>query len=159
MTRHRSALVRRDSLATIARSLNLGSYLYLGRGEEANGGRNKPANLANALEAVIAAVAIDQGLPAARDLITRLFGEKLTNLVRQGIEIDYKSKLQELAQSKKQPTPSYEIVSVTGPDHDRVFTIEVSIGNRVLGTASGKNKKQAEMAAARLALEQQASPD
>jgi ribonuclease-3 len=154
MTRHRAMLVRRDSLASIARVIKLGNYLYLGKGEEANGGRNKPANLASVLEAVIAAISIDQGLLPTRDFISRLFDKKLVDLVSQGTEIDYKSRLQEIVQAWQQITPDYELVEITGPDHDRLFTIQVRIGSRTLGTGSGKSKKKAEMEAARRALEQ-----
>ena len=101
MTRLRAVLVRRDTLAHIGRSIGLGSHLYLGKGEEAGGGRFKPTNLAGALEAVIAAVFLDQGIDFTRDFILRLFQEELENITSEGIEADYKSQLQELVQARE----------------------------------------------------------
>jgi ribonuclease-3 len=154
MTELRSWLVRGDALATRAEAIGLGGYLYLGRGEEASGGREKPANLAGALEAVIAAVFLDQGLNKARDLILRLMAEELDRAISQGIEPDYKSQLQELIQARHQLAPTYRVIEATGPDHDRSFTVEVRLGDTVLGRGSGKSKKSAEEEAARSALEQ-----
>ena len=106
MTKLRAELVRGKTLARVARAIRLGDYLYLGKGEEASGGRHKPANLADALEAVIAAVFLDRGLSAAGDFILRLFAEELEKVVSRGVGIDYKSQLQELVQAEKQPTPT-----------------------------------------------------
>jgi len=153
MTKLRAALVRRDTLARIARAIGLGGHLYLGKGEEASGGRNKPANLAAALEAVIAAIFLDQGLSNTRDFVLRLFDAELQKVVSQGIEVDYKSELQELTQTRERQTPTYHLIEATGPDHDRTFTVEVRLGGVVLGRGSGKNKKAAETEAARSALE------
>ncbi len=154
MTRLRSILVRRDTLARIARNIELGDYLYLGKGEEASGGRHKPANLAGALEAMIAAVFLDQGLTIAKELILRLFDDELKKVIMPGGEVDYKSRLQELIQSQYQLTPSYRLIEATGPDHDKRFIVEVMVGDIVLGRGSGKSKKLAEAEAARSALEQ-----
>jgi len=154
MTRLRAALVRRDTLARIARAVRLGDYLYLGKGEEASGGRHKPANLAGALEAVIAALFIDQGLATTGDSILRLFSNELQKVTSQGAEIDYKSQLQELIQARQQSPPTYRVIEAVGPDHDKKFTIEVRIGDTVLGKGSGKSKKMAETEAARSALQQ-----
>jgi len=153
LTRLRAALVRRETLARVARAIRLGDYLYLGKGEEASGGRRKPSNLAGALEAVIAAVFLDQGLTATKELILRLFNEELERVVSRGAEVDYKSQLQELTQAKQQPAPVYQLVEATGPAHDRRFTVEVKIGDTVLGRGSGKSKKTAETEAARSALQ------
>lgn len=154
MTRLRAALVRRDTLADIARAINLGDYFYMGKGEEASGGRSKAPNLASALEAVIAAVYLDLGLEATAGLVIRLLGDVWMKVVQQGTGIDYKSKLQEVTQSRFQLTPSYRLIAETGPDHAKNFTVEVSAGSRILGNGSGKSKKLAETEAARLALEQ-----
>ncbi|TET25607.1 MAG: ribonuclease III [Dehalococcoidia bacterium] len=153
MTRLRSALVRRDTLAHIAVALDLGSYLYLGKGEEESGGRQKAANLASALEAVMAAVFLDQGLAGANDFVLRLLDKELKKATSQGIRADYKSRLQELVQSRQQKTPTYYLVEATGPDHARRFVVEVRAGGTVLGQGSGRSKKAAEMEASRLALE------
>ena len=154
MTRLRSSLVRRDALSRMARAISLGNYLYLGRGEEASGGRRKPANLAGALEAIIAAISLDQGLRAARDFVLKLVDKELNKVLSQGIEPDYKSQLQELVQARQQPTPAYRLIEAVGPDHDRRFTVEVRVGDSVLGRGSGKSKKSAEAEAARSALDQ-----
>ena len=153
MTKHRAVLVRRDNLAQIAGAVRLGDHLYLGKGEEASGGRDKPANLAGALEAVIAAVFLDQGSAAAQDFIVRLLDIELQKIVSQPTTTDYKSALQELIQAKGQQTPGYHVIEATGPDHDKRFTVEVRLGDTVLGRGSGKSKKAAETEAARLTLE------
>ncbi len=154
MTRLRAALVRRDTLARIARTIKLSDYLYLGKGEEASGGRRKPANLAGALEAMIAAIFLDQGSTTTREVILRLFNEELQKIASQGAGVDYKSQLQELIQAREQQTPAYQLVEAVGPDHDKRFTVEVRAGDTVLGRGSGKSKKVAETEAARAALEQ-----
>jgi ribonuclease-3 len=153
MTKLRAALVRRDALARAARAISLGDYLYLGKGEEASGGRRKPVNLAGALEAVIAAIFLDQGSATAKNFILRLFNKELQKVVSQGAGVDYKSQLQELIQAREQQTPDYYVIEATGPDHDRRFTVEVRAGDTVLGRGSGKSKKEAETEAARSALE------
>ncbi len=154
MTRLRAGLVRRDTLARTARAVRLGDFLYLGKGEEASGGRNKPANLAGALEAVIAAIFLDQGSAITRDFILRLLNPELQKVVSQGAGVDYKSQLQELIQAREQQTPAYHVVEATGPDHDKRFTVEVRVGDTMLGRGSGKGKKAAETEAARAVLEQ-----
>jgi len=111
-------------------------------------------NLASALEALIAAVFIDQGLSTTKDFILRLLDKELKKAIRQGKVIDYKSQLQELTQSRGQQIPTYHVVETTGPDHSRTFTVEVRLGEVVLGRGSGKSKKLAETQAARSALEQ-----
>ena len=153
MTNLRATLVRRDTLAKAAKTIGLGDYLYLGRGEEASGGRNKAANLAGTLEAIIAAISLDKGSATTRDFILRLFNQKLAKVIRQGAEVDCKSQLQEIFQARKQPTPIYYVIETEGPSHNRRFTVEVRDGDTVLGKGSGKSKKAAETEAARSALE------
>ncbi len=152
MTRIRSVLVRRETLAQIASDLKLGDYLYLGKGEEVGGGRQKPANLAGAMEAVIAAIYLDRGLLVARELVLTWLAGELQEVVGQRKGVDYKSQLQEVIQSEYRSSPSYRTVQATGPDHDKLFTVEVIIGDRVLGRGTGKSKKTAETEAARDAL-------
>jgi ribonuclease-3 len=154
MTELRSSLVRGDALSRIAEAISLGDYLYLGKGEKASGGRLKPANLAGAMEAVIAAVFLDQGLGVTRNFIIRLMDKELNKILSQGTEPDYKSQLQELIQSRYQQTPTYQVIEAIGPDHDRSFTVEVRVGDTVLGMGSGKSKKAAEEESARSALDQ-----
>jgi ribonuclease-3 len=153
MTRLRAALVCRDALARVAHSIALGDFLYVGKGEEAGGGRNKTTNLAGALEAVIAAVYLDRGLAIAGDTVARLFVAEWPKLAGPGAVIDYKSRLQELIQSRFQRTPSYRLVAETGQPHDPVFTVEVCISGRVVAMGSGRSKKLAETEAARAALD------
>jgi ribonuclease III len=152
LTRLRSALVRRETLAQIARTINLGEYLYLGKGEEAGGGRNKPANLAGAFEALIAAIYLDQNISIVRIFILRLFGKEIYKQAHQGAGTDFKSRLQELIQAEHQTAPSYHIIQATGPDHAKEFVVEVRMGDNVLGRGSGKSKKIAEMEAAHSVL-------
>ena len=154
MTRLRSVLVRRDTLARVAGAIKLGDYLYLGRGEETSGGRHKGANLSGALEALLGAIFFDQGLAITREVTLKLLGKELRKVTGQGRVVDDKSQLQELVQSRYQLTPAYRLVKAAGPDHDKRFTVEVKAGKTVLGKGSGKNKKTAETAAARSALKQ-----
>lgn len=157
MTRLRAALVRRDALSRMAKVIGLGDYLYLGKGEELSGGRHKPANLAGALEALLAAVFLDQGMASARDFILRVLEPELQKPVSQGAPVDYKSQLQEIIQSRQQPAPTYHVIEATGPDHAMEFTVEVNAGGAILGRGSGRSKKAAETEAARSALEQLAT--
>ncbi len=153
MTRLRSALVRGDTLARVARGIRLGDHLYLGKGEEAQGGRQKPANLAAVLEAVIAAVFLDRGLAATSEFVLRLLHDEIQRVIGRGAEIDFKSRLQELVQARQQPAPTYHLLAADGPDHDRRFTVEARLNDAVLGRGVGKSKKAAETEAARVAWE------
>jgi ribonuclease III len=153
LTQLRSALVRKEMLARIAATVDLGEYLYLSKGEEAGGGRIKQANLAGAFEALIASIYLDRGLKSAKTFILKLFDTEMQQQAHLGPETDYKSKLQEIIQAQRQVTPSYHLLKAIGPDHDRQFTFEVRVGDYVLGKGTGKSKKAAEMEAAREALE------
>jgi ribonuclease-3 len=153
MTRLRAALVRRETLARMAQAIGLGDHLCLGKGEETSGGRQKPVNLAGAIEAVIGAIFLDQGLARAKDFTLRLLEADLQKAVTRGDIMDYKSELQELIQAREQQTPTYHVIESTGPEHDKRFTVEVKVGDALLGRGSGKSKKAAESEAARAALE------
>jgi ribonuclease-3 len=155
MTRLRAALVNRDTLARVAQNIGLGDFLYLGKGEEAGGGRSKPTNLAGALEAVIGAVYLDRGLFTAKDMTMGLLADEWSKLGKSGIGAgeDFKSRLQQLVQSRFQQTPSYRLVAKAGPHHDPMFTVVVSVNGEVVGMGFGRSKKLAETAAARRALE------
>lgn len=153
LTRLRAALVRREMLAGLAQHMDLGEYLYLGVGEQAGGGRRKPVNLAGSFEALIAAIYLDQGLETARAFILNMFGPEIHKEADQVASANYKSLLQEKMQAETQVTPVYEVVEASGPDHDRLFIIEVKIMDKVLGRGTGKSKKAAETDAARDALE------
>lgn len=153
MTKLRAALVSRETLTRLARAARLGDYLYLGKGEEASGGRHKPTTLASTLEAIVAAVFLDQGLAITKDFILRLLKGEMEKVIRHGGRLDYKSRLQEVIQAREQSKPRYYIVEESGPQHCRQFTVEVRVGDTVIGRGSGKSKKSAETEAARAALE------
>jgi ribonuclease III len=152
LSRGRAALVNARRLATLARDLDLGAYLLLGRGEEAQAGREKPSLLADALEAVMAAVFLDGGLNAADHLTRRWFTPLLAGLGESPWQ-DFKTRLQELIQARHQGSPTYNVLSESGPSHARVFEVEVCLGERHLARGQGRTKKQAEQLAARVALE------
>jgi ribonuclease-3 len=153
LTSLRSALVRAEALAEFARRLNLGQYLLLSRGEEASGGRDRPATLSRTCEALVGALYLDQGLAATRDVILRLVQPALENVLQQRLDKDDKSRLQELAQGELQHTPVYRTVRTSGPDHAREFTVGVWVGERLVGEGTGRSKQTAEQEAARQALE------
>ena len=149
----RALLVRWDALAQAARRIDLGSYLVLGRGEELSGGRNRPSNLAGAFEALIGAAFLDGGMSKARKLVLRLLKVDFEEIAKSGATADSKSELQHVAQTRWHQIPDYRLISSEGPDHAKLFTVEVSVGEQVLGQGQGRNKKQAELNAARQALE------
>jgi ribonuclease-3 len=153
MTRLRAALVNGRTLAGIARRMGIGEALYMGRGEESSGGRNKKPNLAGALEALIAAVYLDRGITATRKFVLRLFSREIKDVLSKSTIRDAKSRLQEIIQSRSQEAPLYRIIGEEGPDHNKTFDVEVIIGGVALGRGTGKSKKQAETAAAQAALE------
>jgi ribonuclease-3 len=152
LTRYRSLLVRRETLARLAGSLDLGAFLYLGRGEASSGGRHKPANLSRALEAIIAAVYLDQGSEAAGRLIQRLFDTDLARLEALSAIADSKSQLQEIVQASCQTTPVYTTFEGAGAGVERFFTAEVRVNAVLRGRGEGRTKKEAEAHAARHAL-------
>lgn len=149
----RALLVRWDTLARAAERISLGDYLILGRGEELSGGRNRPSNLAGALEALIGAGFLDGGLPRARKLVLHLLKPDLEEIAARGVSADSKSELQHVSQTRWRQIPQYRLISSEGPDHAKLFTVEVLVGSRVMGRGQGHNKKQAELDAARQALE------
>ena len=151
LTEWRGYLVKRDSLAMFARRLSLGEYLLLGHGEESAGGRNRNANLACLFEAVVGAIAIDRGLTVARSFILRAIGDEI-NLRGRPTPIDPKSRLQEVVQARWQRPPSYHTVHEEGPEHKKVFTVQVSVLGQALGSGIGPSKQEAEREAARQAL-------
>ena len=149
LSKMRAALVSEEALAEMARELGLGDALRLGRGEEISGGRAKPSILSNAFEAVVAAVYLDAGFEAARQMLIRLFSfEDLDVLTR----VDPKTELQQLVQGLEHKTPTYRLVATSGPDHDKQFLVELQVEARVLARGRGRTKKEAEQEAARIAL-------
>ncbi|MBQ7485342.1 MAG: ribonuclease III [Oscillospiraceae bacterium] len=153
LTRLRAALVCEESLHEVAQELGLGAYLKLGKGEENGGGRTRPSILADAVESVFAAVYLDGGMDAARELIHRVL---LVREHEQAVEqrrLDYKTALQELVQRKQGQILRYEMVDSSGPDHAKTFTFRVLLNDETVGTGFGHSKKEAEQAAAHAALE------
>ncbi|MEA1871956.1 MAG: ribonuclease III [Chloroflexota bacterium] len=153
LTEIRASLVCRDTLAGLASSLKLGDWLLLGQGEEANGGRTKASNLANAMEALIGALYLDQGLARARRFILRQLKPELGKIKAGKTTPNYKALVQEFIQGQKRPTPVYRLVEASGPDHSKQFTAEILVEGEVLGRGTGKSKKTAESQAARAAWE------
>lgn len=157
LSKLKATLVSEATLANAARRLNLGSHLKLGRGEERSKGREKASVLADALEAVIAAVYLDGGFEASRTVTITILSEELRQVeslhMKPGGE-DSKTRLQEWCQRRYDSLPQYLTLNETGPDHQKVFDIEVRVNNEVLGRGKGHSKKEAEQAAARQALEQ-----
>ena len=149
LSKLRAAVVNEDGLAVVAAQIHLGELLLLGRGEEMSGGRDKPSLLANAFEAVIGAIYLEGGIPAVLALVDRLFGATLELAAHGAVERDYKTQLQELAQSRFGFPPSYRVIDEEGPDHSKIFTVELEISGRRLGSGVGRSKKDAEQAAAR----------
>lgn len=153
MSRLRSSLVDEASLAAIAGHLDIGAGLRMGKGERKSGGAEKKSILADACEALFAAVYLDGGIEAARGLAERWF-LPLLDAGGEGQRKDFKTLLQEEAQARRLPAPAYRVTSVSGPPHDQRFTLEVAVGDEAKGEGSGRSKKEAEQAAAEQALAQ-----
>jgi ribonuclease III len=150
----KASLVSTATLAQQAERLDLGEHMLLGRGEEKTGGRRKQALLADSYEALIAAIYLDGGVEAARAFIVREFAPLIAEVRRTGVsDRDYKSALQELLQSRELPLPEYRVVGSVGPDHRKLFQVEVIVRGESIGDATGRSKKEAEQEAARAALE------
>ncbi len=152
LTALRSALVKGNQLAEVAAGLDIGVFLLLSHGEEKSGGREKGYLLANFMEAIIGAVYLDQGFEKVKDFIHRHILMHVDTIVELGLHIDAKSKLQEMMQDKRSMTPAYEVAGESGPDHNKVFEVVVSVGEEILGRGNGSSKQKAEQAAAENAL-------
>lgn len=150
LTRTRAALVCEGSLYEVAKRLGLGGYLRLGKGEDAGGGRSRPSILADAVESVLAAVYLDGGIAEARRLIRALI---LDREVEKAVDRDYKTALQELVQRESGQVLAYRAVGERGPDHAKIFIMEVALNGKNVGVGEGRTKKEAEQMAARAALE------
>ena len=152
LTNLRSALVRTERLADFAAAINLGEYLYLAKGEEESGGRERPAILCDAFEALVGALYLDQGIKTTREFVDKLIEPALQEVLATDAEKDAKSQLQEIAQSEFQLTPRYKTVREEGPDHAKQFTVEAVIGDKTYGVGTGMSKQNAAQAAAHEAL-------
>jgi ribonuclease-3 len=153
LSKMRAAVVDEQGLSEMARALGLGALLRLGRGEELTGGRQKASLLADAMEAVVAAVYGCGGLPAVLGLIDRFLGDAFARASAGTLDRDFKTQLQELTQSRIRATPRYRVVAEHGPDHSKVFEVEMDLRGEVMGRGAGRSKKDAEQAAAKTALD------
>lgn len=153
LTNLRSTLVKTTMLATIATEINLGDFLFLSKGEEEGGGRKNVSLLADTFEALLGALFLDQGFPAAHDMIHRLLLPKLAKILQDKSYKDAKSKFQEYIQEDSKSSPLYSVVAESGPDHAKEFTVGVFVEGKLWGQGKGKSKQEAEQQAATVALE------
>ena len=153
MTKLRASIVCEQSLYEFAEEIGLGELLLLGKGEVNGGGNKRPSVLADAVEAVLAAIYLDGGIDAAKGFILEFIIRKATVMAKSHTLVDYKTTLQEIVQKNHQETLSYHVKSESGPDHNKLFVIEVHINSNPIATGEGRSKKQAEQAAAKAALE------
>jgi ribonuclease-3 len=153
LSKARSGVVNESRLAATARRLDLGGYLLLGRGEESQNGRDKPSILADAMEAVVAAVYLDGGLEAAQGVLAEIMGPAAEQAIVRAPKKDYKTRLQEKVQEALHLTPRYRIVASEGPDHDKTFQVVVEIDGRSVAEGSGRSRKEAEQEAAQRGLD------
>ena len=152
LTKLRASLVCEKSLCAFSREISLGEFLALGKGEEKGGGRERDSILADAFEAVLAAIYLDGGMEKARQFVLRFVKDELENKDDEVFK-DYKTALQEIIQRNPEESVTYILKSEHGPDHNKVFEVEVHLNSNVIGVGKGKNKKQAEQMAAKQALE------
>lgn len=152
LTNFRSSLVNAKSLAEAAKRLDLGSYLFLSKGEEATGGRDRQYLLANTFEALLGAIYLDSGIAPAEKLISEELLPSLTNIIDKKLYKDFKSGFQEVSQEKVNVTPVYKVLEETGPDHNRNFKVGVFLNEEQFGIGEGKSKQIAEQEAAKAAL-------
>ncbi|MFA5569865.1 MAG: ribonuclease III [Sphaerochaetaceae bacterium] len=153
-SRIKSVVVSEDSLASIAKRLRVDNFILIGKGEEFSGGRNKKALLADCMEAIFGAYYLDSGFKAVKELIQRLLRPEIKSVLANTHKKDYKTLLQEYAQKRFKNYPRYEVVKRTGPEHDHVFWVKVTVQKRSFGPSQGHNKKEAEQAVAQIAYEQ-----
>lgn len=151
LTATRSKLVNTQNLAKFAKKQDLGSFLYLSKGEEDTGGRTSTSLLANTVEAIIGALYLDSGIDSAEKFVRNYILNNIDEIIEEGLK-DPKSSLQETVQSRGLPPPVYKTVSSQGPDHKKIFQVEVLLGGKVLGLGSGKSKQEAQQKAAEEAL-------
>ena len=153
LTKIRANIVCEESLSEVSKNIHLGKYMLLGKGEEATGGRERISILADALEAVIAAIYLDGGIKCAREFILTNMEKIINDSIKGKIFRDYKTCLQEVLQSNGENNIWYKLIEEKGPDHNKRFVMEVGINDTVLGVGQGKSKKDAEQVAAKCALD------
>jgi len=150
----KASIVRTESLAQVARELELGQYLFLSIGEEKGGGRDKTNILADVFEALIAGIFIDKGFDTAYDFIVKyLFSNRLDNIIQKKLYLSPKSRLQEISQATYKELPTYKLTAAEGPEHKKIFSVDVFLKNTKMGSGIGKSKKRAEELAAQNALD------
>ena len=152
LTKLRANIVCEESLSDVAKEINLGRHILLGRGEEATGGRDRVSILADAFEAVIAAIYLDGGIEPAKTFVLKNMEEIIEDSIKGRIFRDYKTHLQEVVQSQGESNIVYNLVEEIGPDHNKRFVMEVRLNDESLGKGEGKSKKEAEQSAAKQAL-------
>ena len=153
LTNLRSNLVRAKTLAIVSKKLDLGSYLLVSHGEEKSGGRENDSLLADLFEAVLGAIYMDQGLEKAEQFLEKHLFPLIPTITEEATIFDFKSRLQEKTQSQTQHSPQYRVISETGPDHNKTFTVGVFLNEKQLSAGNGKSKQEAEQEAARKGLE------
>lgn len=153
LSKLRALIVNEEGLSRVARAVGFGELLLLGRGEDLTGGREKNSVLADALEAVVGALYVGNGMPGVLLFIDAFFGEALDGVAEGRQGRDNKSLLQEAAQQKLKASPRYRVVNESGPEHEKIFEVEVSINGELYGRSTGRSKKEAEQAAAEKTLE------
>jgi ribonuclease-3 len=150
---YRASLVNESGFTLLARTIDLGQYIYLSSAEENNNGRDKPSLLSNAFEAIIGAIYLEAGLNTAKEISITLLEESHPKIDLDSLSKDYKTALQELTQATHGVTPLYEMLGSFGPDHKKEFEIAVILDEKTIATAKGKSKKEAQQKAAEIALE------
>lgn len=153
LSKLRAAIVNEEQLAELAREIDLGKYLFLGKGEDQTGGRDKPSLLSDAYEAVLGAIFLDRGFDKAVKVISKNFERIIKQVGGQGFVNDYKTRLQEVVQRKLRTVPRYKMAGESGPDHNKTFEINLFVAGELMSTGKGASKKSAEQDAARQALE------
>lgn len=153
LSKLRAAIVNESQLADLARSICLGEFLYLGKGEEQTGGRDKPSILSDGYEAVLGAIYLDRGFKKVFELLHKQFGKILSHVGTEGFAKDYKTRLQEAVQGRFRSIPHYKTVRAVGPDHSKTFEVHLYVQEELYGIGHGSSKKSAEQDAARQALE------
>jgi ribonuclease-3 len=159
LTELRSSVVKGDALARFGMAMELGQFVAMSHGEEANGGRHRPIILGRTLEALVGAIFLDQGLTKATEFILDVIRPALDEVTSLELHKNFKSRLQELSQGQWQMTPLYKMARSQGPDHAREFTVQVFVGDDLVGEGAGPSKQLAQQAAARAALERWSSGD
>ena len=153
LTKIRSMVVCEKALFRVAKKIGIGKYLYLGRGEDHTDGRNRPSILSDAMEALFAAIYLDSDIFTVKKIIIKLIEPEIIETINSGAYKDFKTLLQEFTQKDGGDSPEYNLIKEVGPDHDKTFTVSVSVMGKVIAEGTGRSKKEAEKLAAKKAME------